>query len=161
MPVDIVDFAQTVLASITATKLHNTLDDHVSEDLQGNPPDKSSEDYLQEIHALLISALVWFKHQQSEQQDLYKFITINKAGIGPSYTPRHIDERQHFVLFSPYTPAVVLNCNSSGLGAFNLTLPTANWMNLDLPEGTQYYLDASAPANSMQFWQRETNANVV
>ncbi len=131
-------------------------------EITGNTPAKSTEDYLEAIHILLVETATWLKNQPSVEGEIYKFVRVYHFGQGAMLIPSHIDNRQHFQVWTPVQ--IILNAVTSGWSPYSITVPPITWFTLDMPDGTQYTLDASVAdvANvGVQLWMRETNVPVV
>lgn len=158
MVLDAGAIATGIASSIVSERAKAPIDSAINDAL-GIDKGKTEADILAEIHELLVLFYKQMREQFSNSEDVYKFITIWKNGLGSQYQPSHSGNRQHFQIFG--ASAVLLNVTAPGLGAFNLTTVAAGWLNTDLPDGTGYYLDASVSTNSVTFWQRETDASVT
>lgn len=127
--------------------------------LPKDPLEHSTEDYIREIHHVLVALASFLKDQALTHSDVYRFVTLYKQGQGTYYRPEHAEDRAHFQIFSPVS--VTLNVLDSGLLPFNITIPAATWTNIDLPEGSKYQLDAGFTSNSLVVYIRDTSADVI
>lgn len=155
MSIDWSSIFHGAVGGIVANKAQKTIDEALPQDQFNH----STEDYIRDIHHVLVSLAAFLRDQSLTHHDIYTYVTLYKAGQGAYYRPVHTTERSHFQIFSPV--AVTLNVTDSGLGPFNLTLSPAVWTTIDFPEGSKFQIDSGYTANSLVIYERETSGDVI
>lgn len=158
--IDIKSLITGAAAGWASSKATQKIDEAVTPVLDpADPYNHSTDDYIRDIHYVLVELAAWLKEQAIKQEDIFEHVTLSKSGYGSPFKPNATQGRQNIQLFSPV--AATLNVNASGLLPFNLSLPAADWKDINLPDGTTYILDASYTSNSLVVYMRNTGQSTV